>query len=265
MTGAVIKKNFIVFFLLTAAFFSQYFFDVFHKRAPDYPITVLPPKVITALDLGSHSAAGSFLWLNVIQRVGAFRIYPKFADDIKLINEVDPKYGYPYAFAEILLFKGNSKAAIEIGENGIKNVPEDWRIPFYMAMSYHDIADRQNALKYFDMAAKTPGAPEHVKFTAIAYGTYKDVRKQSEAIWLAIYETSNDEVVKERALAYISHYMNLDNIDEAIEKYKAKYKKAPEKINDLITGGVLKEIPEDPFGYEYKIGEHGKAATKFLE
>ncbi len=219
----------------------------------------LPSKIIKSLDLGLDSAAAALLWLNVIQEIGHIGIHANAAQNIKTINELDPKFSYPYAFAALMLPSANmAEQAIEIGNLGIKQAEPDWQIPFYLGVTYHIyLNDRKNAALNFDLAANTKNAPDSAKIISSNYGSNPDKRSETKMIWLSIYENSDDEVVKQRAQSYLTQMEILDLLEKASQIYKRNFQKYPSKIYDLVEAGILKKIPEDPFGLKYYINEQG--------
>ncbi len=213
--GAVLA---IVFFLLTLA--SQYFYLDARAERPPVPLTSLPAPVVRAADLGLHSASASLMWVKITQDVytwlGEGKKNQTLADDIRLVNALDPRWSYPYAFAAIMLPEfGEMQKAVEIGERGIVDAEPDWRIPYYLATSYHMLKDRANAAKYFDLAAATPGAPENISRVAKTYGTGKNAREETKQIWQAIAENSTDPDLRERAKIYVEYIEYLEVSDAA--------------------------------------------------
>lgn len=244
----------------------QVFYDGQKAKATYFEPTVMKPEVVRAVDLGLHNAAADLMWLSAIQYVGGWqsRTYEKLDDYLFLSTDLDPKFSYPYAFGVLMLpsFK-QTGSAIKLGEKGIANSEPDWRIPYYTATTYHiDLGDTKNAAKYFDIAARTKGAPDNIKRIAANYGSRPDLREQTKQIWIGIMENSNDEVVIERAKAYVVHYEILDLLENSVKIYKDRNGKYPEDINDLVKANILRTIPQDPFGFEYKINAEGRAEIK---
>src|SRR3989338_3998290 len=127
-----------------------------------------------------------------------------------------------------------------MGERGLEEADSDWRIPYYLATTYHIFKhDRINAVKYFDIAARTTDAPDSVKRIAINYGTAPDVRQQTKEIWLSIFETSGDEVVRERAKLYILHYEYIEILERATGIYKQKFGSYPDNLDKLVEKRIL--------------------------
>lgn len=241
---------------------TQYYFDIQKKTRPIIPPTTIPAEIIRMVDLGLHPAASSLMWIYTIQQATDHpEELPKL---IQNVNKLDPRFSYPYAFGALILPAfGMNDQAIEIAKQGIANADLDWRIPYYLATTYHIfLKDRKNAALYFDTAAKTSNAPDNIKIVASRYGTGKSAREQTKNIWQSIYETSNDELIKESARAHIVQIETVELLEKAVSIYKQKLGKYPENINDLVSKKVLRAIPPSPFGLEFYLGTDGTILIK---
>jgi len=252
----------LIILLFFGVIFLQYEYDAKKPPVDFAPLVVFPAPVLRFADLGLDSAATSLLWLNSIQEIGTVNgSYEGLVSDIRTINTLDPKFAYPYAFAELVvpaLDPSKIADAIAIGHKGVKDA-SDWRIPFYLASAYLiHLDDRANALTYFDAAARAPGIPAGIHATALNFGTQKDKRAQTKAIWTSIYDSTNDEILRDQAQANIAHIEILDMLERAVSLYKKEKGTYPERAEDMVNAGILKDIPRDPFGFTYTIESDGK-------
>ncbi|OQA04277.1 MAG: hypothetical protein BWY68_00420 [bacterium ADurb.Bin400] len=244
----------LIFLGITA---TQFIVDIEKNHTPYVEPITLKPDTIKIIDLGLHNAAADLMWLAAIQYLGGgeSQTQEKLHEYLRLSSELDPKFSYPYAFGALIMPNfGMVDQAIELATKGIEHSSPDWRIPYYLAVTYHlEKKDSKNAAKYFDLAANTPGAPSNIQAIAANFGSRPDYRSQTKQIWIGIYETSSDEVVRERAERYILHLETLDFLETAIDQYHSKYGKYPERLDDLVGGKILTSIPPDPFGLSYAI------------
>lgn len=269
---ASVKKVFIyVLFpvFIAGIILSQYFYDAAKIKAPAINIS-LSPQFAESLDLGLHSALASFLWLNTRLELPYFpNGYQSFFTGLDLINTLDPRLAEPYIFTEIVLpdtdYPQRIDAAVAVGQKGVAEADKDWRAPFYLAAIYDlYVHDYKSSAEYFDLAARTPGIPEIIKRFAVNYGISPNIRARTKAIWAAIYASTNDQTLKARAAAYIEHYNILDQLQNAVDKYKTLYGLYPTNLNDLIDKKIISEIPQDPFGLEFYIYSGGAVGIKQL-
>ncbi len=243
----------------------QYFYDTEKKKAQFKEPLVLKPEIVKAADLGLNNAAADFTWLSAIQYFGGgeSKTYKELPSYLFLTSDLDPKFAYPYAFGALILPSiGYPDQGIELAKKGIADSKPDWKIPYYLAVTYHiNKNDPVNAAKYFDVAANTPGVPDGIKKVSARYGSKKDKREQTKQIWSGIYETTNDEIVKERAKNYLVHLEIMDLLEEASKQYYGVNKKYPSDLNDLVSARILKAIPPDPFGFQYEINQEDGTVT----
>ncbi len=218
------NKSFISPFILGIAFLGMCFSQAEYSRAktplPEIAGTLPSASVLKKIDFGLHESMASLIWLKINQGVYTWldksKKYERFSKEILILVELDPKWGYPYAFGTLLLPDfGMIDEAIKLGEKGIKNVPDDWRIPYYLAMVYNgNLNDRMNAAKYFALASATKSAPDNVKEVARVYGTQKNKLDEMLTIWRTLFENADNEMLRNQAeknLLYIEELKKRQN------------------------------------------------------
>lgn len=254
-----------IILLLVSAITSQYYFDQEHQTftaSAEYQPLVAGTKTYENFNLGLQTALADVFWLDAIQYYGGWRNdhnYQKLADYLELTTSLDPEFSYPYAFAALILPAENIPEGYTIAEKGITKDLNDWQIPYFLATANHIYKkDTTTAAKYFDLAARTPGAPDNLKYVSAAYNSAPDNRQTIETVWQAIYENTNDQSVKDRAQNYLIHYQIMDLYDQAALKYQQKIGSWPKTLNDLITANILRELPNDPFGFTFQFNDDGK-------
>ena len=264
-----IAQTFFALVLLIGVVASQYFYDQNKLRVPTFSLPQPPQQFIKIFDLGLHSAAAAFFWVDGTMTELPFLRYgfEKYSKDLQLVNNLDPRFSFPYYWTVLLLpnttYKNALSAAIEIGERGVREADTDWRVSFYLATLYHLYKnDKTNAAKNFDLAARDPGAPFHIKRFSENYGIAPNVREQTKLVWQTISENTDDEFTRKRALAYVLRLNTFTFLEQAAKVYKQQYGKLPEKIDDLVSGGILRAIPLDPFGFEFYIYPDGTVGIK---
>ena len=78
--------------------------------------------------------------------------------------------------------------------------------------------------------------------------------KRALQTWLEIYETTKDERTKKIAsnhLYNIKATIDIEKINEAIEKFKERYDRNPMELSQLVRAGFLDYLPKDLDGEEY--------------
>lgn len=255
--------------LLGCAALFQYAYDQDRVRNPVADPPVLPVGFIKAFDLGLHSATAGLLWTNRVMTELPFLPYgfARYASDLAVVNQLDPRLSIPYYWSVLILpdtrFPERIDEAIAIGDRGIKTADQDWRLAFYLAMDYALYKDDYaKAALYFDMAARMPGIPETQKTFSENYGLIPKTREAAKQMWAFLYQTSGDETTKQRALLHIERFNDLDVLEYAAKLYKQKYGAFPKTISDMVSGGILRSVPQDPFGFPFTIDQNGMASVK---
>ncbi len=230
----------------------QFLGDAHQPKKSTQIFTYYSPALLRVADLGLNTATASLLWLGVIQNIATQGSMRGLANNIETINALDPKWSYPYAFGVLMIpmmAPEETQDAVMIGKDGIAKNLGDWRIPFYLASTYHlNLKDEPNATRYFAITANTPGVPEGVRVSTLNYGTRTDLRDKTRAIWVAIYNSSKDDVVREQAKNAVDHIDLVALLDQAIALYKKQYGAYPKTLDDLVRAGILPEVPVDPVG-----------------
>lgn len=241
----------------------QYAADLWRTQGPQPKPSTPSLALVRSVDLGLHATAAAFLWINTIIELPFLQDgYPKFAADLALINNLDPKFSFPYAFTVLVLpntkYPDRINETLRIGELGVAQAEPDWRIPFYLATTYHlELKDKVNAARYFDIAAQTPDAPYYIRRFSINYGIAQSDRERTRQVWQFIHDHANEETTKERAKAYLARLDMFDYLDAAVKVYKQKYSAYPKTLDELVTKRIVPELPTDPFGFEFVIDSSG--------
>jgi hypothetical protein len=273
MRNPSISKSLLLIALSAAAVFSQLGYDATKITLPQSAGAGLSPAFMRLADLGFHSTVGSFSWISTMPEVLGiyFRGNTQYLSDLKFVNAIDPKLSYPYAFSVIILpvltrLPDRDAVALAIGARGIANADPDWRIPYYMAADFYlDRKDTASALRYYDLAAHTPGIPLFAKQFSLNFGALPDDRAKTKAIWTSIRDTTNDDVVKARAQAYIDRLDIFDYLEAAARAYKMKNGKFPADLQILVDARVIPFIPPDPFGFGFKLETDGSVGINLTK
>ncbi len=234
--------------------------DTARTKAKGLP-SAASPALIRALDVGLHQAAAAFLWVGT--RIQILYDPPRFVREIEVVNAVDPKFAAPYAFATLALpyakqLENPVDLAIAIGEKGVRDADPDWRIPFYLGTLYQvERDDRANAVKYYDIASRSPDAPDYIRRFTSAYLISQKNREETKTVWQTIFDTAPDDFTRARAKLYLERIEVFGVLEKAAKAYKAKRGAYPKAPRDLVRAGVIPVAPPDPFGYELYFNEEG--------
>jgi tetratricopeptide (TPR) repeat protein len=227
--------------------------------------TVLPVDTTSRISLGFDNVAADIHWLNAIQYLGVGTSqggHPALPTMLENATTLDPDFEYPYVFSSLILpGEGHLAEAIKISEQGIKNVPTSWRIPYYAALSIYQIqlGDYDKASELVDLAATKPGAPESLSFIAAVLRSRTNEKVKAYYSWRVVVESAESEYSKERANIFIKHYETIFYLEKIARDYKDKFGKFPDRLEDLVSTRLISEVPQDPLGrgfiYQKESGE----------
>jgi hypothetical protein len=271
MTGRALKIS-ISFWraiLLVIVFFcmvlSQFEYDAVSAGRVAVRGNGLSANTIRGIDMGFHAAIASFVWIATMPEILdlVFNNHTEYISDEAFVNAIDGRLSYPYAFSILVLpvaehYKDSVATAIAIGKDGVANADPDWRIPYYLATTYFlELKDMKNALWYYNIAAKTPGIPDYAERFSLNFGIKSSEREKTKELWTTIRDSTNDQDTKDRAQAYIDRLDIFDYLEAAAKVYDQKFGHFPAAPADLVTGGIISAVPQDPFGYAFIFNKDG--------
>ena len=253
------------------------------KGKPDYSET---PKVIPfsypQLILSFPSLRGvvaDFLFMNLCYLTGndvfnnwKGREFSKeewrtILDNVRVMLRLDPYYFDVYYFTGAYAswrLKKYPDLLEEINSillSGMEKV-KDWRLPFFVGFNYfYFLKDKEKGAYYLKMASEMEGAPLYLKLLVprlyAESGKY-DVAIVATAQELKVAKSSSlREGLKRRLKALVA----LRDLNRALERYKLLYGRCSGSLEELVKGGFIKELPEEPYGGKFYITKDCKVWT----
>ncbi len=137
----------------------------------------------------------------------------------------------------------------------------DFKIPFFLGFNYsYFLKEYEKAAMYYKRAAEISKNPFFAGLASKYF--YESGHTELGIIFLkyminGIKKESIKKIYQKRLKALQGIY----HIEKAIKEYKKRFHCVPSNINELIRKGILKEIPEDPYGGTFYIDRHGKVRT----
>lgn len=230
------------------------------KAIIEYSEPLIPSQTaLTFLSLGNKPLVADILWLQTIQYFGGGNIYGNYPALGRILDRVtllDPKFEYPYEFAQIVLpFMKQAPQAVEIGNRGLAQFPDNGLLTFYLASTYMlNLKDYRQAADLYQKAAemKNPPAPGAARILAGAslsriYGSLTD-RVVAMEYWKAVYDNAKSDDEKERAKNWYAHMQLIYDLESAALKYKADKDSFPPNLEELEKAGYIPGSPQSPIG-----------------
>lgn len=211
--------------------------------------------------LGYEQVVADLLWIQAIQAMGERKVTEEAGHWIyralDVITTLDPKFVRVYeaggiALVTLVVLVEESNRILE---KGIQYNPEVWTFPYLLGFNYYfELHDDAKAADYIARASHLPGAPEYL--AQLAARLYVSAREPQVAIdFLArMFEQTSDEKVRsvlEQRLKEVVVERDLQLLEEAISRFRERYKRTPERLEDLVGPGLLRALPREPFGGQY--------------
>lgn len=239
---------------------AQQYFDSWRVRNPKTVTATLneflEPQPLQSeyaqfVSFGAREFLADWYWLNLIQYYGGGDPqgqYRKLAELFDLVTTLSPKFTAPYRTGLLILpGEGFVDEALRLGEKGKKDQPQNWEIPYYTGLIYHlHKKDYAAAAKEFEQAASLPGAPESARLFAAVYYKEADQKTTAYQIFKTIYESTEDEYVRERAKNYVIHLEMISQLEAAVGTFYTRNNRYPSSIDELVSANIISEIPKSP-------------------
>lgn len=211
--------------------------------------------------LGYEQVMADLLWIQTIQAMGERTVSEEAGHWIyhalEVITDLDPAFVHVYEAGGIALatLVTHIDESNRILEKGMRYNPTVWQLPFYLGFNYYfEFHDDQKAADYIARASRLPGAPAYL--APLAARLYVSARDPQDAVdFLAqVYVQTTDENIKkilEQRLKELVVERDLQLLEETIGRYRTLYRRAPQRLDDLVGPSLLRALPREPFGGRY--------------
>jgi len=231
-------------------------------------------RLMKILSLEYAPFVATIYWTRAVQYYGNKRVH----EDVNLeslwplldvATTLDPNLIPPYRFGSTFLAEpqpqgaGRPDLAIKLLDRGIRANPDYWRLYQDLGYAYYfGTKDYQKASNAFLEGSKNPHAPVWMKIMAARIAEQGESRETSRFLWMEIYNSTKDPMLKENAkiqLMLLRSDDDKDRIDELAAAFQVKTGHPPANMRELVEAGLLPGEPADPKGFVYVFGKDGKA------
>ncbi len=212
--------------------------------------------------LGYRQIVADLIWLKAIQHFGgrdATRSDYQWAfHAADVLTDLDPKFVMAYQATGTVLgvWAGLVKESIALLKKGMEHNPEVWQLPFTIGYDYfYELCDPVNAALYFRQASILPGAPEYLPRLAARMTVESGDPDAALEFLQRFYQQTNDERMREALAQRMKEVLaerDIRFLEDAVRRYQSRNHKLPQKLADLVTAGIIAELPPDPFGGTYQ-------------
>lgn len=231
-------------------------------RLPDEPAQirdeafVADPQSARLASLGFDAVVGDLHWMRAVQivgsREGAVGRSSLIGALVDVVTTLDPWVSHPYRFAAIWM-KDDETAihqANALLERGIAHHPDDWRNRFYLGFNqFFYLGNEAEAAKVLEPALDLHGSPPYLGRLVARLKGNQGGLDAAAAFLSEILRSAPPEERKayEAALQEIETERRARFLDEARAEYVRRHRRDIERVEDLVSGGVLRALPTDAF------------------
>ncbi len=233
----------------------------------------LPSKLIGPMALEFKGPASDFLLLKLMTFIGGEfhelkasrkQHYNYIKQALETITDLDPYFWDAYLFAEALLAwdAGDHRGANDLLLKGRKYRPNDYRLPYYLGFNhYYFLKDNKNGARFLMEASRLPGSPSLLATLAARLSAYDSDYQIGILFLKEMLRSTTDDRITRRFKARLQVLESLDMLEKKVALYEKIYRKKPSSLDQLVVAGLIKKIPEDPYGGEFVLLEHGRVYT----
>lgn len=213
--------------------------------------------------LGYQHLGADLLWLRLVQVLGKKRNtadeYEWIHHALDVITTLDPQYAYAYYVGGVVLTNLANRVDLSnrLLEKGFRENPTVWNIPFLLGYNHYFIlGDAAKAADYIAAAARLPDGPSYLPGLATRMYAEADNPETAlqflEALWRQTTDPGMREVLETRAkVVMIERDVRL--LESAARRYRDRRGHFPDRLQDLVSSGMLPGIPQEPFGGSYEL------------
>ncbi len=210
--------------------------------------------------LGHRTTLSDLYWLSTVQYIGEPRAdargWEKLFPLVDLVTDLDPRHGYAYQTAGIVLSAaGRLDESDRILEKGIEKGPRWWTFPYYLAFNaWFYRGDFAAGARWAELAARTPGASPNISHLAVSLASKSGTPEQAITLLRELKRAVHDEATAGRLdeqlkLAYLER--DAQALERLVAAFRERTGRELRDLDELVQAGLLEALPPDPFGGRY--------------
>lgn len=183
---------------------------------------------------------------------------------LQLATDLDPMFWDPYVFTEMILVwqAGMFDEGNALLEKAALDRAWDYRPSYYIGFNHlYFKKDAKSAAPYLRKAAEFSNAPSFLKGLASRVSHYAG----ETGVGIFFLENILRDTEDERMAKYLEKRLNtmklMFSLEQDVKEFNEKYGHLPASLQDLVSYGIITELPEDPYGGEFILLENGRVYT----
>ena len=184
--------------------------------------------------------------------------------NMELATDLDNYFLDPYYFGAVNLSWGANKVkeANALLEKAFKYRDWDWTIPFYLGFNhFYFLKDNEKASFYLMESARRKISGSLIA-TLAARLAYQGRRTENAIIFLQeILKKTDDNTIRNSYEMRLNTLKGILFLEKTVIVYRDRFKRQPERLDELIAKGIITAIPKDPYGGKFYIDNDGSIKT----
>lgn len=262
--------------LLTAGFSVSYargsIQEIQQAHTQERPPLYLPEaNKVRLITLGFDRFAANLLWFNTLNYFGkqldAQADYTWLGHMCELVTDLDPKNHPVMEFCATMLswVAQQPEVSSKLLRKAISFEPNYWRYQYLLGFNYwyfHEQKDK--AQKTLQQAALIKGAPMFLANLAARLSADSDNPQLALSFLDDLLRRTTDQharraLIEKRKLAEVTR--DIAVLNSLIEKYENATNTRVNDFSQLISAGMLKELPKDPYAEVYQLDADTREIT----
>ncbi len=208
--------------------------------------------------LGFEGLIADWYWMKSLQYIGDKILKSEKGISIDNMREMNPRLLYPYLdnattldpkftsvyeYGAMILPAIDNEQAIKLGEKGIKDNPNEWRLYHYLGFTYWRLKDYEKAADVYGRGSQIAGAPNFMRLMAAKMKSEGSSREIARDIYRQMLVDAADPSLKENAalrLLELDSFDERDAIQKVTEEFKLKNNRCPANWRELFPS--LKDV-----------------------
>ena len=243
-----------------------------YREAPDL-LWISSGEVLEKLSLGYDGLMAGIYWTRVVQYYGG-RIRDRKTDFsllgplLHITVTLDPYLLAAYKFGANFLTEhpprgaGQPQQAVALIQRGIEANPDEWRLWHELGFLYYwFLRDYPQAADAYREGSRHPRAAPWMRVMEAVIREKGGNRETSRFLWTEIYQSTEDEMIRQNARSHLQSLRAGDDIEE-LERRASNFREQagrwPQSFSEMVSEGLVEGTPTDPLGFLYQLQPEGK-------
>lgn len=233
----------------------------------------IPAAVVRALSFEFKGVTANYLMLQLMTFVGEIvgenrdlrpEEWQHLNRQLEKITDIDPRFWDPYLLAESMLAwqAGMVEEANTLLLKAAEHRPWDYRPYYFLGFnSFYFQKNSVQAAPYLRKAAQIPGAPYYLQGLAARFSLYGNDTLAAILFLDDMLQATNDPVTRPYLEKRLLALQLIYELEKKVQLFKQKTGKMPTSFAEMISLGLLDQIPADPYGGKFVIMDNGRVYT----